>query len=276
MSERKTINTGRNLPVAMAVGLFLGGLVLVSLLIVKVAFLVLVALLLGLALWELSQAVATRQIRIPVIPIAVGGAAILALAYLRGPRDALAALAVTFIVLLAWRLPGGADGYLRDVTASVFVLIYLPTMGVFVALMLRQPGGAHRALLFVILTVCSDVGGYFAGILTGRHPMAPSISPKKTWEGLAGSAVACLTAGAIGLVLLLHGKVWAGLILGAGAVAAATLGDLVESMIKRDLDTKDMSTILPGHGGILDRLDSLLIVAPVSWLLMTIFLAPGH
>jgi phosphatidate cytidylyltransferase len=276
LSERKTINTGRNLPAAMAVGLFLGGLVLVSLLIVKVAFLVLVALLLGLALWELSQAVATRQIRIPVIPIAVGGAAILALAYWRGPRDALAALAVTFIALLAWRLPGGADGYLRDVTASVFVLIYLPTMGVFVALMLRQPGGAHRALLFVILTVCSDVGGYFAGILTGRHPMAPSISPKKTWEGLAGSAVACLTAGAIGLVLLLHGKVWAGLILGAGAVAAATLGDLVESMIKRDLDTKDMSTILPGHGGILDRLDSLLIVAPVSWLLMTIFLAPGH
>ena len=106
--------------------------------------------------------------------------------------------------------------------------------------------------------------------------MAPSISPKKTWEGLAGSAVACLTAGAIGLALLLHGKVWAGLILGAGAVAASTLGDLVESMIKRDLDTKDMSTILPGHGGILDRLDSLLIVAPVSWLLMTIFLAPGH
>jgi phosphatidate cytidylyltransferase len=228
LSERKTINTGRNLPVAMAVGLFLGGLVLVSLLIVKVAFLVLVALLLGVALWELSQAVAARQIRIPVIPIAVGGVTILALAYWRGPGDALGALAVTFIALLAWRLPGGADGYLRDVTASVFVLIYLPTMGIFVALMLRQPGGAHRALLFVILTVCSDVGGYFAGILTGRHPMAPSISPKKTWEGLAGSTVACLTAGAIGLVLLLHGKVWAGLILGAGAVAAATLGDRVE------------------------------------------------
>src|ERR1022692_803314 len=276
VSERKTINTGRNLPVAIVVGLLLGGLVLVTLLTVKVTFLVLVALLLGVALWELSHAVASREVRIPVVPIAVGGAAMLALAYWSGPRDAIGALAVTFIVLLAWRLPGGAAGYLRDVTAAIFALIYLPTMAIFVALMLQQPNGARRALLFVILTVCSDVGGYFAGILTGRHPMAPSISPKKTWEGLAGSAVACLAAGAIGLVLLLHGKVWAGLILGAGAVAAATLGDLVESMIKRDLEIKDMSTILPGHGGILERLDSLLIVAPVSWLLMTIFLAPGH
>jgi phosphatidate cytidylyltransferase len=228
------------------------------------------------ALWELTQAVATRGIRIPLSPILVGGAAMMALGYWKGPRYALAVLAVTFITVLAWRLPGGASGYLRDVTATVFTLIYLPTMAVFVALMLRQPDGAHRVLLFAILTVCSDVGGYFAGITIGRHPMAPVISPKKTWEGLAGSAVACLAGGAIGFTQLLHGTVWEGLILGAAAVAAATLGDLVESMIKRDLETKDMSTILPGHGGILDRLDSLLVVAPVSWMLMTIFLANRH
>jgi phosphatidate cytidylyltransferase len=275
VSERKTISTGRNLPVAIAVGLALGALVLLTLLTVKVTFLVLVALLVGAALWELSHAVRARQIRVPVVPVAAGGAVMVALAYWRGPQDALAVLAVTFIAVLAWRLPGGASGYLRDVTAGVFALIYLPTMAVFVALMLRQPDGAHRALLFVILTVCSDVGGYFAGIVIGRHPMAPVISPKKTWEGLAGSAAACLAGGALGLTLLLHGKVWQGLILGAGAVAAATLGDLVESMIKRDLETKDMSTFLPGHGGVLDRLDSLLIVAPVSWLLMAIFLG-GH
>src|ERR1022692_552538 len=243
VSERRAISTGRNLPVAAAVGLALGGLGLVTLLTVKATFLALVAVLVGVALWELSHAVGARQIRIPVIPIAVGGAAMLALAYWRGPQAALAALALTFIAVLAWRLPrAGADG----------------------------------ALLCGILAVCSDVGGYFAGILIGRHPMAPTISPKKTWEGLAGSVVACLAGGALGLTLLLHGKIWQGLVLGAGAVAAATLGDLVESMIKRDLEIKDMSSILPGHGGVLERLDSLLIVAPVSWLLMTIFLAAGH
>src|ERR1022692_1271945 len=276
VSERRAISTGRNLPVAAAVGLALGGLVLVTLLTVKVTFLALVAVLVGVALWELSHAVGARQIRIPVIPIAVGGAAMLALAYWRGPQAALAALALTFIAVLAWRLPGGAAGYLRDVMAGVFALIYLPTMAVFVALMLVQPAGADRALLFAILAVCSDVGGYFAGILIGRHPMAPTISPKKTWEGLAGSVVACLFGGALGLTLLLHGKIWQGLVLGAGAVAAATLGDLGEALIKRGLEIKDIALILPGHGGGPERRASLLIFAPFSWLLMTIFPAAGH
>ena len=273
MTERKTINTGRNLPVAIAVGLGLGALVIITLMTVKVTFLILVAVIVATAMWELSRALATRQIRIALIPIAVGGALMFALAYWQGPRAALAALAVTFIAVVAWRLPGGAEGYVRDVTAGIFVLIYLPTMAAFVAMMVAQPHGAHRALLFAILTVCSDSGGYFAGILFGRHAMAPTISPKKTWEGLAGSAVLCLAAGALGMRFLLPGTVWEGLVLGVTAVAAATLGDLVESMIKRDLDTKDMGSILPGHGGVLDRIDAMLIVAPVSWLLMTIFLS---
>jgi phosphatidate cytidylyltransferase len=273
MSERKTINTGRNLPVAIDVGLALGALVIITLLTVKVTFLVLVAIIIGVAVWELGGVLRSRQIQIPVIPIIIGGYLMMALAYWQGSRDAIAALAVTFIAMLAWRLPEGSDGYLRDVTASTFAVIYLPVMAVFVALMLAQPDGAHRALLFVILTVCSDSGGYFAGILFGKHPMAPTISPKKTWEGLAGSTVICLAAGALGMTLLLHGRLWEGLILGVAAVGAATLGDLVESMIKRDLDIKDMSSILPGHGGILDRIDAMLMVAPVSWLLMTVFLA---
>ena len=272
MSDHKTIRTGRNLPVAIAVGVGLGAVVLVTLLTVKVTFLIFVAALIAAALWELRNALRARQIVIPAIPVAVGGATILAMAYWRGSEPALAALAVSFIAVLAWRLPGGSEGYLRDIAAGVLALIYLPTMAAFVALMLAQPGGPHRALLFVILTVCSDTGGYFAGILIGRHPMAPVISPKKTWEGLAGSAVACVIAGGLGMTLLLPGTIWGGLILGAAAVAAATLGDLVESMIKRDLQTKDMSSLLPGHGGVFDRIDSLLIVAPVSWLLMTIFL----
>jgi len=273
VSERKTINTGRNLPVAIAVGVGLGALVLVTLLTMKVTFLILVAAIVAIAMGELRRVLATRQIRLPIAPVAAGGALMFALAYLQGPRACLAVLAVTFVAVLAWRLPGGAEGYLRDVTAGMFALIYLPTMASFVALMLAQPDGAHRALLFVILAVASDTGGYFFGILFGRHLMAPAISPKKTWEGLAGSAILCLAAGALGMTYLLPGSPWSGLVLGAAAVTFATLGDLVESIIKRELDTKDMGSILPGHGGALDRIDSMLIVAPAAWLLMTIFLS---
>jgi phosphatidate cytidylyltransferase len=271
VSERKPSRTGRNLPVAAAIGLVLGGLVILTLFTVKATFLAYVGAIVAMALWELRQALLERGISLPLIPIAAGGAAMFTLAYWYGAQAALAALAVTAVVLMAWRLPGGATGYLRDLTASVFTLAYLPMLAVFVPLMLSMPDGARRALLFVVLTVSSDVGGYFAGILIGRHPMAPVISPKKTWEGFAGSIVACLAAGAIGLPLLLHGHVWQGLILGAAAVAAATLGDLVESMIKRDLEIKDMGSVFPGHGGALDRIDSLLVMAPVAWLLLKVF-----
>jgi phosphatidate cytidylyltransferase len=271
VSERKPSRTGRNLPVAAAIGLVLGGLVIVTLFTVKATFLAYVGAVVAMALWELRQALLERGISLPLIPIAAGGAAMFTLAYWYGAQAALAALAVTAVVLMAWRLPGGATGYLRDLTASVFTLVYLPMLAVFVPLMLSMPDGARRALLFVVLTVSSDVGGYFAGILIGRHPMAPVISPKKTWEGFAGSMAACLAAGAIALPLLLHGHVWQGLILGVAAVAAATLGDLVESMIKRDLEIKDMGSVFPGHGGALDRIDSLLVMAPVAWLLLKVF-----
>lgn len=273
MSERRTIRTGRNLPVALAVGLALGGLVILTLLTVKVTFLILVAALVGAGLWELHTVLASRQVKLPLIPVAVGGAVMIAVAYHWGTQPALAVLVVTFIVVFVWRLSGGTDGYVRDVAAGAFALLYLPTIAATVALMLAQPRGQYRVLLFVILTVCSDSGGYFAGILFGRHQMAPSISPGKTWEGTAGSVVVCLVAGALGMTLMLHGTWWSGLILGVAAVTAAILGDLAESTIKRDLETKDMSSILPGHGGVLDRLDSLLIVAPVCWLLMSLLLS---
>jgi phosphatidate cytidylyltransferase len=272
VSERKAIRTGRNLPVALAVAVVLGGLALLTLFTLKATFLVLVAAAVGFALWELSRALGTRGIALPLIPIAAGGAAMLALAYWSGEQATLAAFALTVVVLLAWRLRGGATGYVRDLTAAVFALAYLPFLAVFVPLMLARPDGSRRTLIFVALAVCSDVGGYFAGILLGKHPMAPGISPKKTWEGLAGSVLLGVTAGAILLVTLLHGHVWQGVILGAAAVAAATLGDLAESMIKRDLEIKDMGSVLPGHGGVMERIDSLLIVAPVAWLLLTVFI----
>jgi phosphatidate cytidylyltransferase len=264
--------TGRNLPVALGVGLGLGGAALVTLFTVKATFLVYMGLAAGLALWELSRAVATRGIQLPLVPVAAGGAAALGFAYFEPARWLLGCLGLTTIAILAWRLRGGTAGYLRDVTAGVFALAYLPLLASFVALMLSAPDGARRTLTFLILAVCSDVGGYFAGILLGKHPMAPVISPKKTWEGFGGSVVACVLAGGIAVPTLLHGAIWQGVVTGAAAVAAATLGDLAESMIKRDLEIKDMGTVLPGHGGILDRIDSLLIAAPVVWLLLSVFI----
>jgi phosphatidate cytidylyltransferase len=262
---------GRNLPAAIGVGAVLGGLAVLTLLTVKATFLLYMGAALVVALTELTGAFAKRDIQIPVIPVAAGGSAVLTCQYWLGSRAALAALALTVIAIVVWRLPGGSTGYVKDVTAGVFAVAYLPFLASFVAAMLAQGDGPRRVLTFVILTICSDIGGYVAGITLGRgsrHPMAPVISPKKTWEGLAGSIAACLVAGAVAVPLLLHGQAWQGLLTGAAAVLAATLGDLAESMIKRDLDIKDMGTLLPGHGGILDRLDSLLVCAPVVWLLL--------
>jgi len=264
--------TGRNLPAAIGVGAGLGGLAILTLFTVKVTFLLYMAVVVGVALWELSRAVAARGIRLPIVPVAVGGAAAVALAYWRGERPVAACLAFTVIAILAWRLHGGADGYLRDVTGGIFALAYLPLMACFVALILAAPDGPRRTLVFIILAVCSDVGGYFAGIFLGHHLMAPVISPKKTWEGFGGSAFACLAGGAITVTTLLSGAVWQGILVGAAVLAAATLGDLTESMIKRDLQIKDMGSVLPGHGGVLDRIDSLVLSAPVVWLLLLVFI----
>ena len=274
--ERRKIRTGRNLPAAIAVGLGLGGLVLLTLFTVKATFLLYMGILVAIALWEFSQALRSRQINVPVVPVAAGGVAMVTLAYWTQTHWALAALALSAITVLAWRLPGGAAGYVRDVTAGIFALVYLPLMATFVALMLNQPDGSRRAIIFVVLTVCSDTGGYAAGILVGKHPLAPRISPNKTWEGATGSLVFCLAAGAIMVPQLLDGQLWQGLLLGLAAVVAATLGDLAESMIKRDLELKDMGRLLPGHGGIMDRIDSFLVMAPVIWLLLAVFVPNGH
>jgi phosphatidate cytidylyltransferase len=276
VNGRKPISPGRNLPAAIAIGVGLGGLAVVTLFTVKATFLAYVGVVVVLALTELRHVLGSREVSLPLIPIVAGGAAMFTLAYWVGPLAALAAIGVTVVVLLGWRLRGEAAGFVRDVSASIFALAYLPVLGTFVPLMLARPDGARRVLLFLILTVCSDVGGYAAGVLIGRHPMTPAISPHKTWEGLAGSTVLCLAAGALGLPPLLNGHVWQGLVLAVAAVAAAPLGDLTESMIKRDLEIKEMGSVLPGHGGILDRIDSLLVGAPVIWLLLAVFIPNGH
>jgi phosphatidate cytidylyltransferase len=268
---RGRFSLGRNLPVAVGVGLGMGALALLTLYTVKATFMVYMAAAVAVAGWEMSRALAVREIRVTLAPLIVGCAAIWTCGYWLGPRAALAATVVTAIVVIAWRLPKGSDGYLRDMTASVFVLAYLPLMASFAALMLAAHDGADRVLVFIAVTICSDIGGYFAGVTFGRHKLVPAISPKKTWEGLAGSVLVCVVVGGVLVPVILGGRFWQGMILGVAAVVAATLGDLIESMIKRDLAIKDMGTVLPGHGGLLERLDSLLVNAPVAWLLLGIF-----
>jgi phosphatidate cytidylyltransferase len=264
--------TGRNLPLATAVGAALGAGALATLLTVKATFLIYMGAALALSLRELHSAVRAAGINFPAIPVLLGGAGMLTCAYWLGGNATVAAFTLTVLAVLAWRMTRGTTGYVRDVTMGIFAAAWLPLLGATVAGMLSASDGGRRVLVFIIITICSDIGGYFAGIGFGKHKLAPSISPKKTWEGLAGSLIACLAAGGLTVPLMLHhGHVWQGLLVGAAVTAAAICGDLVESIIKRDLDIKDMGALLPGHGGILDRIDSLLFAAPVVWLLLMAF-----
>ena len=274
-SPGRQSRAGRNLPVAIGVGLGLGAVIIASLFVRKVAFVVVVAIAVVGALRELDNAFQERGIRFPLLPVTLGGLGMLATAYFRGEGALAATLALTVVATVVWRLADGSEGFLRDSSAGVFAAVYVPFLASFAALLTAADHGAQRVLIFLILVVCNDTGGYAAGVLFGRHPMAPTISPKKSWEGLVGSLLLAGGAGAITLVTMLHGQAWQGAVLGVAVVCSATLGDLCESMIKRDLGIKDMGNLLPGHGGLMDRLDSLLPTAPVVWLLLSVFVPVG-
>ncbi|MGW4484366.1 phosphatidate cytidylyltransferase [Amycolatopsis sp. NPDC004368] len=269
---KKASRAGRNLPAAIGVGVLLGAAIIVSLLTVRFIFIGVIAVAIGVGTFEFAGVLKrVANIKVAMIPVLVGGQAMIWLAWPFGRAGALTAFVITVLASLLWRLPGGADGYLRDISASVFASAYLPLFGAFAAMLVPPEDGVGRVLTFLIAVVASDTGGYIAGVLGGKHPMAPTISPKKSWEGFAGSMVAGIVAGILTISLMLHGHTWQGVVFGAAIVLTATLGDLVESLIKRDLGIKDMGTLLPGHGGIMDRLDSLLPSAVVSWLLLSAF-----
>jgi phosphatidate cytidylyltransferase len=265
----------RNLPIAAGVGVGLGAVVLLSLYTVKEIFLGVVIVFLGVAVWEFIRAFATRDIRIPWVPVMAGGVAMLLCTYFWGTTALVAGFGLTTLAVLLWRLPKGQDGYVRDATAGVFATAYIWFLAGFVMLLLRSSDGPDRVLIFIAATVASDIGGFFAGSFFGNHKLAPSISPKKTWEGFTGSALTCMIVGGVLVPWLLHGHWWQGVIVGAAAVCSATFGDLIESVIKRDLGIKDMGNLLPEHGGVMDRLDSLLATVPVVWLLLEAFVPPS-
>ncbi len=276
---------GRNLPQAIALGVGLGAYVILSLIFFEPAFVLLVALALVLASIELYQALRRQEMTAAIVPIVAGSAVIPFGSYLAGRENAviefsttsvlLGSLALTVLAALIWRMRGGSKGYAKDAAASLMIIAYVPMLGSFAALMLAEDQGAARLVTFMLVVTMSDTGGLIGGVLFGKHPLAPKISPKKSWEGFAGSMVFGITSAVLMAVFALKVPFWVGIIIGVCLVAVGTCGDLIESMIKRDVGIKDMSSFLPGHGGVMDRLDSLLVAAPVAWLIMYILVPNG-
>lgn len=259
---------GRDLRAATLVGIVLAILVIGSMVVWKPAFVALAAAAIVVAVWELSRALGEAGVRVPVVPVLLGSVLMIIAGYVGGPESLAVGLGLTAVAVIVWRLGEPGHGYLKDTTAGLFVAVYVPFLAGFATVLLRPEDGHWRVLSLLAVVVASDTGGYLAGSLLGRHPMAPTVSPKKSWEGFVGSVVLGTLVGVAAVVVLLGGSWWAGLVFGLAGVIAATLGDLGESMIKRDLGIKDMSDLLPGHGGLMDRLDSVLTTAPVAWIVL--------
>lgn len=271
VTPSKRARLGRNLAAAIAVGVGLGAVILVSLLIVPEWFVLVLAAVTAVGTWELAGALRRgADIRVSTPVLLLGGQAVVWLSWPFGLRGAAIALAATVLGCLLWRMREGAAHFVRDISASLFVAVYVPLLVAFAVQLTVAPQGIGRVLTFLICVVASDVGGYAAGVVAGKHPMAPTISPKKSWEGFGGSMVSGMAAGALCVALFFGAPWYWGLLVGALLVATATLGDLVESLIKRDLGIKDMGKLLPGHGGLMDRLDSLLPTAFVAWAVLGI------
>lgn len=278
-NERIEARTGRNLILAILIGLAFGGLMLVSLIVIKELFMVVAAASIGFAAFELAQAFRAAGRDVPRIPTIIAAVAIVPAAYYGHSGGQLVALSGGIVLVVVWRLieagvkrPGVTGKLLlRDLGAAALIQLYVAFLGSFAVLLLAENGGQWWTLAFIIIVIATDTGAYATGLSFGKHPMAPTISPKKTWEGFAGAAAASVIAGILLSIFMLGEEWWFGIIFGLVLLCTATLGDLAESLIKRDLGIKDMSSWLPGHGGFLDRLDSILPSAAATYALFLIF-----
>lgn len=274
---------GRSLSKSVAVGVLLGAVFLLSVLIYKELFMVLAAAAAGAGAWELSSALRLKGWYVPRLPAVVGSVLIMPAAFYGGAQlqwlmslAIVAALILWRTVHLLWEAreaPRQALAHtLRDYAASAFVVIYLPLMTSFTMLLLRRPDGAAWVITFVATVALIDTAGYLIGRKLGKHKLAPGVSPKKTWEGLVASISAGIISAVIFTQVFWDFQWWVGILLAAVLLLAAVFGDLAESLIKRDLGVKDMSSLLPGHGGIMDRLDSILPSALITYLFAQAFL----
>jgi len=263
---------GRNLPAAIGTGVGLLALCLITLFTFRWTFGLLVSIAMIIAVLEFSNAFKQVGIHLERVTVALAAAVLPLAAFWFGVTAQLIVMGISVLAVIFVRLVRGSNGYVKDVTASLFVVAYVPFMASFLLLTLSADNGPLRILVFVALTVGNDVGGYAAGVFFGKHPIAPSISPKKSWEGFVGSLVLQILLGIAGFVWLLDASWWQGVIAGVVMTITATAGDFAESAVKRDLGLKDMGRLLPGHGGVMDRLDSLIPNAFTSWALFTLFL----
>lgn len=279
VQERINERTGRNLLLAILISLAIGAVVLGSLLLVKWLFLLFAIPVCLLGAFEFSRALQTSGRRVDVWPQMGAGLVIMASGFFYGhwTHWVITFVAVAFVIV--WRLVAqmvAADGrsygdVLSDVLAAGFIPIYVPFLASLALVLLRQEQGEYWVLAMIVTVVAADTGAYASGLAFGRHPMAPRISPKKTWEGFAGATLAAAIAATLFAIFVLHAPAWTGVIFGLVILASATIGDLGESMIKRDLGIKDMSSWLPGHGGVLDRLDSILPSAAAALAMYFLF-----
>ena len=263
---------GRNLPAATAVGLGLFITLIISLFTDVRFFASLVAFATALAMRELSQSFVVGLSPRMLILLQILAPIIVVAAALDGVSGLVIAFIVSSVLVLSVRLLDGEEAYVYHVTRSIFALVYAPVLASFAVLLSTQTDGAWKVLALALLTAATDLGGYVTGAIFGKHPMAPQISPNKTWEGFVGALLLQLVIGVLLWLFVFDQSWWEGAIVGFVMMLSATLGDLIESMIKRDLGVKDMGKLLPGHGGVMDRLDSLVINSFVAWVLFGIFL----
>jgi phosphatidate cytidylyltransferase len=254
--------TGRNLVAALLIGSGLGAVFICSLIFDKQYFMVFLAVFIGFGTWELATISRTDKRHVPRIPILISALAMVPTTYYFGALGQLLTLAAGIGFTIVWHaIQRGLSKSAvtdRDMIMSAFTLSYVPFLVSFTLIMTARDGGEWWTLGAMIIIASIDTGAFATGLLFGRHPMAPKISPKKTWEGFAGSIVFAVTAGYLIATQMIHIPWWAGMLFGLILVGTATAGDLIESLIKRELGTKDASQLLPGHGGFLDRLDSVL------------------
>lgn len=268
-SARKA-KAGRNLPAAITVGLLLLGGALVGLIWWPVVLAVLVVALLLLGVTETSRAISGRGPEIPRIPLWVGAVAMPLGAFVGGVEALVLALLGTLLLILVWAAVDDLPARGESVMASGFIVLWVPFLLSFAIALLRQDQGNLMVACMLLMVVSNDTFGYIVGASLGKHPMAPKISPKKSWEGFAGSVAGSVVVGTLAVHLLLDHPWWVGSLLGLLTVASATAGDFAESMIKRELNIKDMGSMLPGHGGAMDRLDSLVFSAPVAYMVFAL------
>jgi phosphatidate cytidylyltransferase len=272
---KKTSRAGRNLPAAIAVGALLGAMAIGILLFAPKWWLVVLSVFIPIATHEVVRRLREAGYVLPVIPLLIGGLAMIWLTWPYGPPGVLGAYAGTIVVCMVWRLVGHGlreqpVNYLRDISAAVLLATWVPLFASLSALLIFHNHGGSQVLTVIATVVFADIGGYVAGVLFGKHLMVPAISPKKSWEGLGGSLVFGLTAAVLSVTFLLDKPAWVGVSLGLALVITGVLGDLVESQVKRDLGIKDMGRLLPGHGGVMDRIDAMLPSAVAGWILLTL------